>query len=123
MAEYINRESFRNNIQCILNDTTCPMHISAAIEQYIDSETTADIDPVFQFRPEISNIQLEAEWKEYTGEDAGLHYCSTCGQQAFNYDNDGEVVEVLSNFCPYCGLPMTEEARTMLEMRLRGEPQ
>lgn len=78
--------------------------------------------PTFQFGPSATNIHLEAEWKEYTGEDAGLHYCSACGQQAFNYDNDGEVVEVLSNFCPYCGLPMTEEARSLLEDRLRGEP-
>lgn len=28
-----------------------------------------------------------------------------------------------SKFCPECGLPMTPEAREMLEMRLRGEPQ
>ena len=79
--------------------------------------------PTFQFEPSVTNIHLKAEWKEYTGEDAGLHYCSECGQQAFNYDNDGEVVEVLSNFCPYCGLPMTPEALEMREMRLRGEPQ
>lgn len=61
-----------------------------------------------------------AEWKEYTGADAGFHYCSKCGQQAFNYEEDGEVIEVLSNFCPCCGKAMTEFARLLLEKRLSG---
>ena len=59
-----------------------------------------------------------AEWKEYTGADAGFHYCSKCGQQAFNYENGGEVVEVLSEFCPSCGKAMTPEARAELEKRM-----
>lgn len=61
-----------------------------------------------------------AEWKEYTGADAGFHYCSNCGQQAFNYEEDGEVIEVLPNFCPSCGKAMNDEARQMLENRLAG---
>lgn len=61
-----------------------------------------------------------AEWKEYTGADAGFHYCSKCGQQAFNYEDGGEIVEVISNFCPSCGRPLTPEAWAMLEKRLRG---
>lgn len=48
----------------------------------------------------------ESEWAEYDGEDAGLHYCKKCNQQAFNFDEGGEIVEVLSNFCPFCGRPM-----------------
>lgn len=62
-----------------------------------------------------------AEWKEYTGADAGFHYCSNCGQQAFNYEEDGEVIEVLSNFCPSCGKAMNDEARKTLENRLAGQ--
>lgn len=61
-----------------------------------------------------------AEWKEYTGADAGFHYCSKCGQQAFNYEDGGEVVEVLSDFCPSCGRPTTPEGLAELEKRLRG---
>ena len=61
-----------------------------------------------------------AEWVEYTGVDKGFHYCSECKQQAFNYDDDGEVVEVLSDFCPSCGKAMTPEAWAELEKRLRG---
>ena len=36
--DYISRESFRKNIEDILNDETCPLHIAAAIEQYLDEE-------------------------------------------------------------------------------------
>lgn len=61
-----------------------------------------------------------AEWKEYTGADAGFHYCSKCGQQAFNYEDSGEIIEVLSDFCPSCGKAMTDYARQMLENRLAG---
>ena len=61
-----------------------------------------------------------AEWKEYTGADAGFHYCSKCRQQAFNYEESGEVVEVFSDFCPGCGRAMTPEAWAELEKRMRG---
>lgn len=59
-----------------------------------------------------------AEWKEYIGEDAGFHYCSKCKQQAFNYEDGGEVFEVLSDFCPSCGKAMTQEAWAELEKRM-----
>lgn len=67
----------------------------------------------FAYAYQPAHIDREAwtaEWKEYTGADAGFHYCSKCGQQAFNYENGGEVVEVLSEFCPSCGKAMTPEA-------------
>lgn len=59
-----------------------------------------------------------AEWKEYTGADAGFHYCSKCGQQAFNYEDGGETVEVLSDFCPSCGRPTTPKGLAELEKRM-----
>lgn len=48
----------------------------------------------------------EGEWLEYTGDDAGFHYCSKCKRSAFNYDAGDQVVEVLSDYCPHCGQPM-----------------
>lgn len=41
--DYISRDSFRKNIEDILNDETCPLHIAAAIEQYLDEEPSVDI--------------------------------------------------------------------------------
>lgn len=60
-----------------------------------------------------------AEWKEYDGEDKGFHYCPGCKQQAFNYEEGGEVVEVLSDFCPWCGLGLTPNA--LKKMKSRGD--
>lgn len=54
-------------------------------------------------------LEQKGEWLEYTGADAGFHYCSRCKRSAFNYDDGGSVVEILSDFCPYCGLPMKKD--------------
>lgn len=59
-----------------------------------------------------------AEWKEYSGADAGFHYCSRCDQQAFNYEDGGEVVEVLSDFCPSCGRATTKNGIDILKKRM-----
>lgn len=72
---------------------------------------------------QTAHIDLDkwtAEWKEYGGADAGFHYCSKCKRQAFSYDDGEEVVEVLSNFCPWCGRPLTDEAWAELERRVFG---
>lgn len=61
-----------------------------------------------------------AEWKEYTGADAGFHYCSKCKQQAFNYEDGGEVVEVLSDFCPSCGRATTKNGIDILKKRMEA---
>ena len=61
-----------------------------------------------------------AEWKEYEGVDRGFHYCSACKQQAFNFDEDGNPVEVLSDFCPSCGRAMTLSGREEIKRRLQG---
>lgn len=69
----------------------------------------------------IDREKWTAEWKEYTGADAGFHYCSKCKQQAFNYDDGDGIIEVLSDFCPSCGKAMNDEAWTELKRRLSGD--
>lgn len=66
----------------------------------------------------VSQDDWTAEWKEYEGEDKGFHYCSACKQQAFNFEEGREIVEVLSDFCPSCGRGMTLRSRE--EMKKRG---
>ena len=48
-------------------------------------------------------------WAEYDGADKGFHYCSECKGQAFNYEEYGEVIEILSGWCPNCGARMDKE--------------
>lgn len=92
---------------------------SGANQGFGDKDTYGKTWLAYAQKP-IGFDEWTAEWKEYTGADAGFHYCSKCGQQAFNYEEDGEVIEVLSNFCPCCGKAMTEFARLLLEKRLSG---
>lgn len=73
----------------------------------------------YAFHPASIDLEeWESEWKEYTGADAGFHYCSKCKLQAFNYEECGEVIEVLSDFCPGCARAMNQKARDILENRL-----
>ena len=44
--DLISRAAFRSSIQTVLNDTTCPIHIAAEIEQYLELEPTVDAVPV-----------------------------------------------------------------------------
>jgi hypothetical protein len=69
-------------------------HVSIAIENAIVNAPTIDAVPV-----------VHGQWNEYGGQDKGIHYCSECKAQAFNFD-DGSTVEVLSKYCPYCGAKM-----------------
>lgn len=76
----------------------------------VDGKHYVNIDEVYEAVKELpsSNVRpvVYGEWKEYGGTDAGFHYCSVCKGQAFNYEENGETIEVLSDFCPYCGADM-----------------
>lgn len=37
------------------------------------------------------------------GDDKGYHFCTCCGKSAINYEEDKDVVELLTPFCPWCG--------------------
>ena len=76
----------------------------------IDGKHYVNIDEVYEAVKELPASAVRpvvyGEWKEYSGDDAGLHYCSVCKEQAFNYEESGETIEVLSDFCPHCGSDM-----------------
>lgn len=81
--------------------------------------------PKFEFGPEELNINVDA-WepcvecktcRNCKNQDDYNPYEGTTGEcgQCYDMSNFYPV-----NFCHECGKPMTEEARTMLEKRLRG---
>ena len=74
----------------------CPSKVKAVPVDVIEREPAVDAVPVRTGR-----------WVEYENEsDIGYHYCSECKHQAFNYDEGGCNVEILSDYCPHCGARM-----------------
>ena len=61
----------------------------------VDKIPAADVAPVRHGR-----------WMEYGGVDKGFHYCSECKRQAINCEENGNIIEVLSEWCPACGALM-----------------
>lgn len=109
MSEYIEREALMKNF-CGFDLTECVKYGNRTKEQASRSFETlmmyeiADVvedAPAADVAPVVKGI-----WKDYGGADAGFHYCSECKAQAFNYEDDGQILEVLSNYCPYCGAKM-----------------
>ena len=55
----------------------------------ITSLPAADVTPV-----------RHGDGRNTMGPDKGFHYCSECKGQAFNYEENGEVIEILSELVP-----------------------
>lgn len=105
--EYIERNSFRNNIETgVLDDETCPAHIAAEVMQYIDEEPAADVREV-EYGENISKMHYSDEFK-----------CSKCdftceGIEEKLFDDEGYDIGVTRafdcNFCPKCGAIMQKK--------------
>lgn len=94
MKEYIERTS----VHSIIEQTSTFAFTRGGMHERVDSLPTADVVEVRHGR-----------WAEYDGADKGFHYCSECKGQAFNYEENGEVIEILSGWCPNCGARMDKE--------------
>lgn len=98
---YIDRDNFRMNIQCILNDETCPLHIAAAIEQYLDNEPEADAAPIV-YGHWICTYNFEEGTTEVV--------CSNCKDSrdvpGCYVSTDGESTYYEDFYCPHCGARM-----------------
>ena len=95
MDDLISRASFRSNIQTVLNDTTCPIHIAAEIEQYMELEPAVDAVPV-----------VHARWiphKTPSGRETIFERCSACKQPT--------LVTRETPYCPWCGAKMDSGRR------------
>lgn len=88
--DLISRASFRSNIQTILNDTTCPIHIAAEIEQYLELEPAVDAAPV-----------VHGLWIYFNCAGNRLYQCSEC----YHWID----AKTDRNYCPNCGAKMEIE--------------
>lgn len=87
MNDMISRTTFRNNIQTVLNDITCPIHIAAEIEQYLELEPAVDAAPVAHGR-----------WYDKGSLSCRCSCCGCKSNKEYNY-------------CPNCGAKMDDEQR------------
>ena len=95
MDDLISRAAFRSSIQTILNDITCPIHIAAEIEQYLEFEPAVDAAPVVHGRWSEKRWMTEDDWGVINHR---AIVCSACkGEIA-----DGEK----TCYCPNCGAKM-----------------
>lgn len=101
MNDLISRVAFRSSIQTVLNDITCPIHIAAEIEQYLEFEPAVDAAPV-----------VHGRWIKMTGmmppEYHGHYECSECQWHMKGLRNSWTREEELS-YCPNCGAKMDKE--------------
>lgn len=93
------------------------------MKEYIERATVIDLITRRYELPELCTHEINSipaadvvevrhgRWAEYDGADKGFHYCSECKRQAFNYEENGEVIEILSGWCPDCGARMGKEEK------------
>ena len=87
MNDLISRATFRSSIQTILNDITCPIHIAAEIEQYLEFEPAVDAAPV-----------VHGWWYDKGSLSCRCSCCGCKSNKEYNY-------------CPNCGAKMDDEKR------------
>ena len=104
MTEYIEREALIKSLEFVINDSTCPIHIAAYIEQIILQEPVVDVADVRH------GYWYFVEYEYFS--------CSECGESYYNgCDTTAQAKEKLQNsdcynYCPYCGAKMDEKGES-----------
>lgn len=101
MAEYIERERLRDVMRNVTEDTTCPLHIAATIDQIIDYAPPADVVEVVRCR-DCKYLPPESLVRHGRWEDKGRtgYICSVC-EWGFEWWEPAE-----AHYCPHCGAKM-----------------
>ena len=103
------------------------IHALKEIKDYIESDdasldcrkAVAGLDFAISALRPVSQEQVEKVWRGWWGKDSEympIYVCSKCGER--NLFRNGN--NVLSNFCPSCGAPMTDEAAQMVMERMEA---
>lgn len=91
MNDIISRASFRSNIQTVLNDTTCPTHIAAEIEQYLELEPAVDAVPV------VHGFWIDENPDDFLDPRMRCSICRVIASPLIKW-----------RYCPNCGAKMEE---------------
>lgn len=96
------------------------LHERTSFKHMIADECAENVAPVIH-----SSWELAAHFnRDHGTTDIRCPACGTTKTVKGCYESvEGDCLYNEENFCPDCGAAMTPEARKMLEMRLRGEPQ
>lgn len=95
-GDLISRESIREALKKVTEDTDCPIQIASKINQYLDDEPAAEVNLVI------------AHWERMSPRsDSQLCSCSKCGY----------VTTVITNCCGGCGASMDDEVQSRLKFR------
>lgn len=92
MARYIDAEKLLKDMEFVTNDTTCPLHIAATIDQTISLAPTADVVEV-----------KHGEWVD----DGDCFHCSVCNR-TYHLGSLQTIYDVRRcwNYCANCGARM-----------------
>ena len=93
MSEYIEREALIKSLEFVTNDTTCPIHIAAEIDQIIAQEPAADVVEVVRCK-ECKQWRRNIGFVDSPNGHCFYHYIDTNGNDFCSYgekmDGKGE---------------------------------
>lgn len=92
--EYIEREGIARSMKYITDDTTCPTHIAAYIDQIIAQEPTADVAEV-----------RHGHWDVVMGDKGIFDYYFVCSE--CHGCTPPSAFVIAPDYCPYCGTYMS----------------
>jgi hypothetical protein len=131
MSDYIKREELRKAMQSVTDDSTCPLHIAATIDQYITEAPAADVISGEVYRQTVETLEKIREeahmrYEQAVEAEEALAYVNVRKhgkwvvidehrdvegwiERTFSCSNCEEIVDEDYNFCPNCGADMRGE--------------
>lgn len=85
---------------------------SDALQKELDEQKEVFLVAISALRP-VSREQVERMRGKWIEDEYSFSHCSLCGYEQ-------EEPELITQFCPHCGAPMTDEAVQMVMERLEA---
>lgn len=118
MEEYISKKGFEERIKSVINDSSCPIHIAATIQQYLDEEPSVDVSPVVHGHwvdKKGNRMKPHPIWVNCPDSIGKSAYCSECGEWL---DHSDEYI-ITGLYCPHCGAKMDDLTTNIKDTKWR----